>query len=296
MSARGRLLSRLNALRDVAVQIPLLTKQNRFLLNEIKSINERERHRLFGEDAIVDDDRRQTKDSFDFQWHEIPDGLSLPSDPSFMEGVESRICEFVDRPREWFSGKKIIDIGCGGGRFTYGLLKLGAMVTACDQSEWAVKRTSELCADYADRLSTIREDLLEWDSFDDYDLVFCYGVVHHTGNTYMAIRNVCRKVGPGGRVFLMVYGYPEDSSGFAYLNSYEALRKELRIVSLSERRKLLEERYGCFEAHGYFDATSPRINDLLDFDEITDFLGQVGFGNVKRTLQHRNHHLVADRI
>jgi hypothetical protein len=39
-------------------------------------------------------------------------------------------------------------------------------------------------------------------------------VVRHTGNTYLATENVCRKVRLGGRVFFMVYGVPQALKAF----------------------------------------------------------------------------------
>jgi hypothetical protein len=137
--------------------------------------------------------------------------------------------------------------------------------------------------------------LLDWDESGDCDLAFCFGVVHHTGNTYLAIRNVCRKVGPTGKVFLMVYGYPEDLPDYRELNQYEALRQELRLADYEERKAMLVDRFGAQAAHGYFDAVSPRINDLMDYEELAELLHRLGFAHVRRTLPNRNLHVVAER-
>ena len=138
-------------------------------------------------------------------------------------------------------------------------------------------------------------DLLAWGEPADFDLVFCFGVVHHTGNTYLAIRNAANKVKSGGRLFLMVYGFPEGRGDFAEINSYEALRQELRHLALEEKARILLDRFGPRYGHGWFDAVSPRVNDLLTFEEIRDLLGGFGFGNVMRTLDNRNHHVIADK-
>lgn len=286
----GSLKSSLRAMRSVR----LIEQQNEFLLNEVKHINEQLRYQSLGESALLKTDASRTRASFDHQWDQMAAGASLPSDPAFMAGVQSQICEMTGLTANWFPGKHVTDIGCGVGRFTYGLLSLGARVTACDQSEWALKRTAELCQMYSERLTTRQVDLLHWDEQADFDLAFSYGVVHHTGNTFLAIRNVCAKVGSGGRVFLMVYGVPDDEAGFREVNSYESLRTELQFESFARRRELLIERYGPDAAHGWFDAISPRVNDLLTFGEIGELLLRLGFNNPRLTLANRNHHVVAD--
>ncbi len=238
----------------------------------------------------------QTRASFDYQWVHMPTGRALPSDPAFMRGLEQQLIDMVQMPREWFQGKRVVDIGCGIGRYSYGLLQLGASVTACDQSEAALRRTGELCRPFGERLSLKRIDLLEWDEGADFDLAFSFGVVHHIGNTYLATENVCRKVRPGGRLFLMIYGVPQTRPAFQEVNEYERIAEEIRDLSFDERKALLERRFGPDGAHGWFDATSPRINDRLTFEEINDLLTELGFAKIRRVVVARNHHVVAERL
>lgn len=239
--------------------------------------------------------RGQTKASFDFQWEHMPTGRALPSDPEFMAGLEQQLVEMIQMPREWFAGKRVVDIGCGMGRYSLGLLTLGASVTSCDQSEAALRRTAELCRPFAERSTLKRIDLLDWDEAGDYDLAFSFGVVHHTGNTYVAIDNVCRKVRAGGRLFLMIYGVPETRPALLEVNDYERIADELRDLSFDERKVYLERRFSQDRAHGWFDATSPRINDRLTFEEIYDLLIELGFTCIERVVVARNHHIVAVR-
>ena len=276
----------------------LLLEQNRFILYELRRINEAIRYQLLGDksESLAQSDVLQTRASFDYQWQDIPGGISMADDKGFMNRIETSICEMTGLPSEWFSGKQVVDVGCGGGRFTYGLLSLGAFVTACDQSAWALERTTQVCAEFGDKLSTRRINLLEWDDIAAYDLAFCFGVVHHTGNSYLAIRNVACKVKSEGKLFLMVYGFPETLSDYREVNSYETLRKELRGLPFEEKKKTLVGRFGPVLAHGWFDAISPRVNDLLTFEESAELLARLGFKNIKRTMQGRNHHIIADKL
>jgi len=273
----------------------LLEKQNQFLLFELCRANRQRRYQLLGDNNILEDDVLQTQSSFDYQWHEFATGHAMADDQEFMSQIGSLICKMTRLPEAWFSGKKVVDIGCGVGRFTYGFLSLGAVVTACDHSPWALERTVKLCESYGKRLATQQVDLLKWHEKDEYDLAFCFGVVHHTGNTYLAIRNASRKVRPGGRLFLMVYGFPETLADFCEVNTYEKLREELRDYPFEEKKRILIERFGPHQAHGWFDAISPRINDLLTFDEVRDLLTRLRFENITRTMDSRNHHVVADK-
>jgi 2-polyprenyl-3-methyl-5-hydroxy-6-metoxy-1,4-benzoquinol methylase len=293
--SRLKPLGRLRDLLRGVGQRRLLIEQNRFLLYELRRINETIRYQLLEED-LAQVDRVQTQASFDYQWHNLPGGIAMPDDERFMSRAAPSICEMTGLSAGWFSGKRVVDVGSGAGRYTFGLLSLGALVTACDQSSWSLERTTQLCAKFGDRLTTQKIDLLQWGEVGAYDLAFCFGVVHHTGNTFLAIRNVARKVKPGGKLFLMVYGFPETLSDFQEVNSYEALRQELRLLPFEEKQRELMERFGPILGHGWFDAVSPRINDLLTFEEIAELLGRLGFKNIRRTREGRNHHIVADRL
>jgi 2-polyprenyl-3-methyl-5-hydroxy-6-metoxy-1,4-benzoquinol methylase len=277
-------------------QSRLIAEQNRFILYELKRINESLRYHLLGNTYLAEVDQLQTRSSFDYQWADFHTGVAMSSDPAFMSQIHAHICEMTDLPAEWFPGKQVVDVGCGAGRFTYGMLSMGALVTACDQSEAGLRQTVELCQEFKDQLSTKQINLLEWTEAECFDLVFCFGVAHHTGNTYLAIRNAAEKVKSGGRLFLMIYGFPETLSDFAELNAYEELRQKVRPLSFEAKKKVLIGQFGPSLAHGWFDAVSPRINDLLTFPEIADLLMNLGFQDVRRTVNGRNHHLVADKM
>ncbi len=69
----------------------------------------------------------------------------------------------------------------------------------------------------------------------------------------------------------------------------------MRDLSFDERKARLLQRFGPEKAHGWFDAVSPRINDRLTFEEIHDLLTELGFTGISRTVEARNHHIVAER-
>ena len=54
-------------------------------------------------------------------------------------------------------------------------------------------------------------------------------------------------------------------------------------------------RFGEEKAHGWFDATSPAINDRLTFEELHQLLTQLGFSNISGRIVLRDHHILADK-
>ena len=86
--------------------------------------------------------RRQTLASFDYQWRALAEGDAMLSDPWFVDNME-RIAseELLAVRRPWFEGRRVLDAGCGGGRWTVALLRLGARVTAVDFSAHSLAAT-----------------------------------------------------------------------------------------------------------------------------------------------------------
>jgi SAM-dependent methyltransferase len=269
-----------------ATNIKEIEAKNQFLLYELANMNEKIRR---SDLRNYEEDSKQTLESFDYQWENLSSGKDLPSNPIFIADLQAQISSITGLPQEWSKGKKIIDIGCGLGRFTYGFLLLGAEVTSCDASKAGINPTAILCQSYSNCLNLFQADILK------DDLAFCFGVVHHTGNTYLAIKKVCETVKIGGKVFLMVYGYPEKYEDFLELNTYESLRSELRLLSFEEKINFLSSRFPEDQIHGWFDATSPKINDLLKYTELVEILAQFGINNISRTVNNRNLHAIGDR-
>jgi SAM-dependent methyltransferase len=271
-----------------------IKEKNEFLLFELAKLNEQMRQKGL---SIYEEDTQQTLDSFEYQWDHLANGTELPTDETFMKNIKKRICEITKLPMEWFKDKNVIDIGCGIGRFSYGFLSLGSNVTSCDASISGIKKTAALCKEYKGKLNAFQANILK-DPLPkgQFDLAFSFGVVHHTGNTYNAIKKVCEAAKNGGKVFLMVYGYPETYEDFVDLNTYERLREELRPLNFEDKIKLLRSRFPKDQVHGWFDATSPKINDLLKHGELVEILNSFGVKNVKRTIKNRNLHLIGDKL
>lgn len=246
---------------------------------------------------------RATRASFDFQWAKIPTGRYMLENEQFRAEAPGYVQEFTGLPASWFKGKSVLDVGCGLGRYSWALCQLGARVTSIDQSEAGLGRTAEACRDCPGH-RTIKVDLLQPLPIDEqFDLVWSFGVLHHTGDTYRAFTHVAPLAKPGGYLYLMIYGKPREGidSDYAEINEYDEWRRRTQNMTLGEKLEAVRAhmRDGGFRVrgeehvHGYFDAIAPPINDLYTFQEIEGWLLNAGFTDIKQTVNTRNLHVIA---
>lgn len=239
----------------------------------------------------------RTRESFEFQWAEMPDGNWIDTRPELKQREPGLVVEFTRLSRDWFAGKRVLDAGCGSGRFSYAFASMGATVVAVDQSEAGVRHTQRACAEFGDRVSVHRHDLRQPLAFPaEFDLVWSYGVLHHTGNTYGAFQNIARLVKPGGYLFMMLYGEPtgHDNGEFAYYTEVEQIRRATATMGFTERHAEIARLKGD-QVGGWFDAVSPLVNDTYPFYELQLWFKNAGFVDVQRTIAHSSHHVIAKR-
>jgi 2-polyprenyl-3-methyl-5-hydroxy-6-metoxy-1,4-benzoquinol methylase len=108
-------------------------------------------------------------------------------------------------------GTTFLDVGCGSGLFSLAARRLGATVRSLDTDPQSVACTNELKRRYlpGDGGWTIEEGSALDGSYlaglGEFDTVYCWGVLHHTGDMRRAFSNVLANVAPGGRLYLSVY-------------------------------------------------------------------------------------------
>ena len=109
------------------------------------------------------------------------------------------------------NNKTFLDVGCGSGLFSLAALKLGAVeVFSFDYDKYSVECAEFLNQKYGpyDNWSITQGSALDkkWLSgLGKYDVVYSWGVLHHTGDMWRAMENVCELVKPKGLLFLSIY-------------------------------------------------------------------------------------------
>jgi 2-polyprenyl-6-hydroxyphenyl methylase/3-demethylubiquinone-9 3-methyltransferase len=108
-------------------------------------------------------------------------------------------------------GKSFLDIGCGSGLFSYAALNLGAKrIVSFDVDPFSV----ECCKRLRDRGKNpahweVHEGSVLDKSFlsglGKFDIVYSWGVLHHTGAMWDAIENSAALVNPGGYYYIAIY-------------------------------------------------------------------------------------------
>ncbi len=108
-------------------------------------------------------------------------------------------------------GRSFLDIGSGSGLFSLAARRLGARVHSLDYDPRSVACTMELRRRYFpdDATWTIEEgSALDADyikALGRFDVVYSWGVLHHTGQMWPALDNARLPVAPGGKLFIAIY-------------------------------------------------------------------------------------------
>ncbi len=108
-------------------------------------------------------------------------------------------------------GRSFLDIGSGSGLFSLAARRLGARVHSFDYDPHSVACTKELRRRYfnndSDWLieegSALDADYLK--SLGTFDVVYSWGVLHHTGDMWRALDNAQLAVKAGGKLFIAIY-------------------------------------------------------------------------------------------
>jgi len=111
-----------------------------------------------------------------------------------------------------FRGKSLLDIGCGSGLFSLAARRLGARVHSVDFDPRSVACTEELRRRYSpdDRDWQVEQgsvlDRQYMSGLGTFDIVYTWGVLHHTGAMWLALENAIGRVEPTeGKLFIAIY-------------------------------------------------------------------------------------------
>jgi len=135
---------------------------------------------------------------------------------NFLQNVnEERIMQaeksLKDMLGEDISGKTFLDAGSGSGLFSLAARRLGAKVHSFDYDPQSVACTKVLKEQYfpGDANWVVEEGSVLDDSYigglGSFDVVYSWGVLHHTGSMWQALNNVIPLVADRGKLYIAIY-------------------------------------------------------------------------------------------
>ena len=209
--------------------------------------------------------------------------------------------------------KSFIDVGSGSGLFSLAARRLGARVHSLDFDPNSVACTKELRSRYfpndnqwrVDEGSVLDEAYLS--KLGKFDVVYSWGVLHHTGQMWQALRNVEPLVAPNGKLFIALYNDTgTQSSRWIWIKrTYNKLPKFLRVpftlvvIAPGEAKDLgralihlnpgeyvrnwteYDQRRGMSRWRDYVDWVGGYPYEVSTPDEIFDFYRKHGFSLTK---------------
>jgi 2-polyprenyl-3-methyl-5-hydroxy-6-metoxy-1,4-benzoquinol methylase len=239
-------------------------------------------------DESLDIISKQSQLAFSDQWKEIPSGNALLSDPWFRSNVTRILSEEeLQVSADWFKGKKVLDAGCGNGRWSYGLAQLGCDVTAVDINTSGLNSTKEVLGSFQGNHRVILSALEDLYLDEKFDLVFSWGVLHHCHSFTKSLQNLSKLVDDDGMLYLYLYG----RESLSYDQDIALFKKRMYYNSLPDKtsryKYLLEQAHGdADKVHNYHDLLAPLINRRLNYNDVSTMLQKQGFNDIVRTIPH----------
>jgi 2-polyprenyl-3-methyl-5-hydroxy-6-metoxy-1,4-benzoquinol methylase len=184
--------------------------------------------------------------------------------------VEPHIPRFAEFER--WNGKKVLEIGCGIGTDTINFARAGAQVTAVDLTEQSLQVARQRAKVFGleDRIQFIQADaekLSESVPVQPYDLVYSFGVIHHTPDPNRVLDEIRKYVTAESTVKIMVYNrWSWKVFWILFVYGKGQFWKLDRLVAeYSEAQTGCPVTYSCSRTEGrrWFESRGFRVTDVM---------------------------------
>jgi len=132
--------------------------------------------------------------------------------------IEPDIFSFAQFTR--YYGKNVLEVGIGAGTDFVQWVRAGAKAHGIDATQEGVNHVQQRLQAYDLRAEDVRVadcEALPYQD-DEFDLVYSWGVIHHTPNTQGALREIVRVCKPGGQGKIMIYHRHSLLAYFVWVN------------------------------------------------------------------------------
>lgn len=137
---------------------------------------------------------------------------------AFRYKVEPEIFAFAQFTR--YHGKKVLEVGVGAGTDFLQWVRAGAITYGIDLTEEAIAHAHHRLMLYdlaAKDLQVGDAENIPYEK-NQFDLVYSWGVIHHSPNTFKALEELIRVTKPGGTIKIMIYNRNSLFAFYQYLN------------------------------------------------------------------------------
>jgi 2-polyprenyl-3-methyl-5-hydroxy-6-metoxy-1,4-benzoquinol methylase len=207
---------------------------------------------------------------------------------------------------ETLAGRRFLDIGSGSGLFSLAAVRLGASVHSFDYDPQSVACAHELKHRYApdavawtiEQGSVLDRDFIA--SLGEYDVVYSWGVLHHTGAMWLALEHAAIPVAPGGKLFVAIYNdqgrqskrwrvikktYCSSTAGkmlvcsvaIPWIVTHRLVNDLLKLHNPLAHYRDYKKRRGMSAAHDWFDWLGGYPFEVARPEEIFQFYHEKGF-------------------
>ena len=160
------------------------------------------------------------------------------------------------------AGREVLEIGCGNGTDGVLFATAGARYTGVDLTPEAVDATRRHFA-VAGLDGYLRIENCEHLSFADksFDVVYSFGVLHHTPHPATAVREVYRVLKPGGTALVMLY-HRRSFNYYVRILGWMRARLLVRILSRAGSWHLDRVKLAALGLRGLRGNSSPQVWDI----------------------------------
>ncbi len=157
--------------------------------------------------------------------------------------AQAHMLKFFRLPN--LAGKTFLDVGCGSGIHSLAAILAGAeKVVSIDIDPESVQSCSSLHKRFGahKNWSIIEGSILDEcfvRSLGTFDLVYSWGVLHHTGNMWSALKNICIPLNRAGTLYVALYAdevYQNPSPEY-----WIKLKEDYNKASAEEKRRMEQE-------------------------------------------------------